>query len=69
MLKMFQYFRSKYVPGHCHHWKNEASQRYHICQGHYEIKVTDLTDEPIVQCNVPAVTNTWLNDDDNDDQK
>ena len=29
-------------------------------------KVIDLTDEPAVQCDVPAVKNTSLDDDDND---
>ena len=34
-------------------------------------KVTDFTDEPVVQCDVPAVKNTSLddNDDDNNDCK
>ena len=32
-------------------------------------KVTDFTDESVVQRDVPAVKNTSLNDDDNDDRK
>ena len=31
--------------------------------------VIDFTDESVVQCDVPAVTNTTLDDDDNDDRK
>ena len=50
--------------------ENKASQTYHICQGHYEIKsLFDFTDEPLVQCNVLAVKNTLLDDDDNYDRK
>ena len=32
-------------------------------------KVIDLTVEPVVQCNVPAVKNISLDDDDNNDCK
>ena len=30
-------------------------------------KVTDFTDEPVIQCDVPAVKNNSLGDDDGDD--
>ena len=30
-------------------------------------KVTDFTDEPVVQCDVAAVKHTSLDDDDNDE--
>ena len=32
-------------------------------------KVIDFTDEPVVQCDVPAAKNTSWDDDDNDDCK
>ena len=32
-------------------------------------KVNDFTDEPVVQCDIQAVKNTSLNNDDNDDRK
>ena len=32
-------------------------------------KVNDFTDEPEVQCDIQAVKNTSLNNDDNDDRK
>ena len=32
-------------------------------------KVTDFIDEPVVQCDVPAVKNTSLDDGNNDDCK
>ena len=32
-------------------------------------KVLDFTDGPVVQCGVPAVKNTWLDDVDNNDCK
>ena len=31
--------------------------------------VIDFTDESVVQCDVPAVKNTSLDDNDNDDRK
>ena len=38
-------------------------------QGAFWDKVLDFTDEPVVQCDVLAVKNTSLNNDDNDDCK
>ena len=35
--------------------QNKASQTYHICKGHYEIKLIDFIDEPVVQCDIPSV--------------
>ena len=32
-------------------------------------KVIDFTDEPVVQCDVQAVKNASLDNDDNDDRK
>ena len=32
-------------------------------------KVIDFTEESVVQCDVPAVNNTSLDDDNNDDRK
>ena len=32
-------------------------------------KATDFTDEPVVQCDVPAVKNTSLDEGNNDDRK
>ena len=32
-------------------------------------KLINFTDEPVVQCDVPAVKNTLLDDDDNDDRQ
>ena len=49
--------------------KNKASQTYHICQGQtIWNKVIDFTVEPAVHCDVLAVKNTSL-DDDNDECK
>ena len=47
--------------------KKKAIQTYHICQ-EWD-KVNDFTDEPVVQCDVPAVEITSLDDDDHDDCK
>ena len=47
--------------------KNKAIQTYHICQ-EWD-KVNDFTDEPVVQCDVPAVEITSLDGDDHDDCK
>ena len=32
-------------------------------------KITDFTDEPLIQCNLPAIKNTSLDDGDNGDHK
>ena len=32
-------------------------------------KVIDFTDEPVVQCDVPAVKDALLDDDDNENRK
>ena len=37
--------------------------------GAFRDKVIDFTDEPVVQCDVQAVKNTSLDNDDNDDRK
>ena len=37
--------------------------------GAFQDKVIDFTDQPVVQCDVPAVKNTSLDDDDNDAHK
>ena len=48
--------------------KNKASQSYKYQRWALWDKVTDFTVEPVVQCDVLAVKNTSL-DDDNDDCK
>ena len=37
--------------------------------GEFWNKVTDFTDEPVVQCHIQGVKNTSLDNDDNDDRK
>ena len=37
--------------------------------GVFRDKVINFTDEPVVQCDVQAVKNTSLDNDDNDDRK
>ena len=37
--------------------------------GAFRDKVNDFTDQPVVQCDVQAVKNSSLDNDDNDDRK
>ena len=52
---------------YCDHWKKKAIQTYHICQEWDKVK--DFTDEPVAQCDVPAIEITSLDDDDHGDCK
>ena len=47
--------------------KKKAIQTYHICQEWDKVK--DFTDEPVAQCDVPAIEITSLDDDDHGDYK
>ena len=47
--------------------KKKAIQTYHICQEWDKVK--DFTDEPVAQCDVPAIEITSLDDDDHGDCK
>ena len=49
--------------------KNQSKSNISYMPGVSWDNVIDFTDESVVQCDVPAVTNTTLDDDDNDDRK
>ena len=49
--------------------KIKTSHTYHICYRHFDIKLLILQNKPVVQCDVPAVKNTSLDDGNNDNRK
>ena len=40
--------------------KQYVKQIIYVKQGHLSAKVIDLTDEPVIQCDVPGIENTFL---------
>ena len=51
----------------CDHWKKQSKSNISYKPGALWDKVIDFKDEPVVQCNVPAVKYTFLDDDDDND--
>ena len=54
---------------YCNHWKKQSKSDISYIPGALWDKIIDLTDEPVFQCDVPAVKKNSLHDDDNDDHK
>ena len=48
---------------YCDHWKKQSKSDISCIPGALWDKVIDFTDELVVQCDVPAVKNTSLYDD------
>ena len=49
--------------------KKQSKSDVSYISAHYEMKLLTFIDEPLVQCDVPAIKYTSLVDDDNDDCK